>query len=137
MDGIYSMRCDSLYNRPLFRMYNTVMHENCKGLNADEMIKKYSDLVLIDNVISGYVNPYSGEFAINCSNSTLIKGAEQQSKIRKMMLSGNLNTIKSMFVEIGRDKENFIGSCLKKGQTLTVGMGAPSILLNGFNSISV
>ena len=129
-NAIKTRRVDTIQNNPLYRMYNLFLKENNNGLTQSEMIQKIDSGILIRNATAGSVNPLTGQFSLNASNCAFIKNGKLLCEISDFVISTDLQKVIESIEQVGKDISFFPSQCSKKGQIITVGTGAPSVLLS-------
>lgn len=125
-------RSDDIRNKAMPRMHNLCLlpgEENSYMNMRREM--EYG--LAIEDVISGKLDIINGICTLLCGCCLLIRDGIPIGTIDNVMICDKIENITSAIVAIGNDSEVVIGKCNKKGQTLSVGMEAPSIKMKDVN----
>jgi TldD protein len=113
------------------RMTNTYM---LGGDNAPEEILASVDKgIYAVNFGGGQVDITSGKFVFSCTEAYLIENGKKGAPIRGATLIGNGPDALTRVKMIGNDMklDSGIGTCGKNGQSVPVGVGQPTIRLDG------
>lgn len=124
-------RRESFAHQPMPRMTNTYM----LGGNAtqEELIKSVKRGIFAANFGGGQVDITSGKFVFSASEAYLIEDGKVTSPVKGATIIGNgpdcLTKIKGIANDMKLD--DGIGTCGKAGQSVPVGVGQPSLLIEG------
>ena len=127
LDMITSLRSDSYYKQPECRMYNLCLSGGLS--DSEEILRKYPDGILIEDIIAGGVNPYNGEFLLYCNRALYRENHEIKGRISNLCIRGSAYSMRDYIIEIGNNTHNFIGYCSKHKQTIPVGNQTPTLVL--------
>jgi TldD protein len=124
-------RRESYAHTPMPRMTNTYM-QNGTTSQAD-MIASVKRGVYAANFGGGQVDITSGKFVFSASEAYLIEDGKITSPIRGATLIGNGPSCLTQIRAVGNDMrlDDGIGTCGKAGQSVPVGVGQPSLLIEG------
>ncbi len=75
----------------------------------------------------GQVNIKTGDFLFNITTSLLINDGETTNLVKPFLFIGNLLDTLSRIDMIGNDMKHQIASCGKKGQSIQVSYGQPTV----------
>jgi TldD protein len=124
-------RRESYAHTPLPRMTNTYMlaGEHSK----EEIIANLDDGIYAVNFGGGQVDITSGKFVFSASEAYYVKNGKIQHPIKGVTLIGNGPEVIQNVRMIGNDLEldPGIGNCGKAGQSIPVGVGQPTLLVDG------
>lgn len=123
-------RRESYAYLPLPRMTNTFM---LNGNNTQEqMIAAVEDGIYAANFGGGQVDITSGKFVFSASEAYRVKNGKILYPIKGATLIGNGPEVMQKISMVGNDMEldKGVGVCGKEGQSLPVGVGQPSLLIN-------
>ena len=122
-------RRESYAHLPMPRMTNTYMLAG--NAQPDEMIASTDRGVYAVNFGGGQVDITSGKFVFSASEAYLIEGGKVTHPVRGMTLIGNGPEVMQNITAIGNDLklDPGIGTCGKNGQSVPVGVGQPSMLI--------
>ena len=122
-------RRESYAHLPLPRMTNTFMLAG-NATQAD-MIASISRGVYCANFGGGQVDITSGKFVFSASEAYLIENGKITTPIKGATLIGNGADTMQRIQAIGNDLEldSGVGTCGKAGQSVPVGVGQPSLLI--------
>lgn len=124
-------RRQSYASTPLPRMTNTYMEAGT--LEPGEIVSSVSHGIYVDNLSGGQVDVTSGRFVFEASEAFLIENGRLGAPIAGATILGNgPDTLKQISM-IGNDRmlDGGIGVCSKSGQTLPVGVGQPTLRVDG------
>jgi len=116
---------------PMPRMTNTYM---LAGTDAPEDIIRGVDRGLYAaNFGGGQVDIVSGKFVFSASEAYLIENGKITRPVRNATLIGNGPDVLTRVTAVGHDMalDEGIGTCSKEGQTVPVGVGIPTIRVDG------
>lgn len=123
-------RRENYASQPMPRMTNTFM------LNGDssqeEMIASIKNGIFFPKFNGGQVDITSGNFVFESANAYLIENGKVTVPIKGASLIGNGPEVMKKIKAIGNDLklDNGAGMCSKNGQSVPVGIGQPSLLID-------
>ncbi len=124
-------RRESFAHAPMPRMTNTFM----LGGKDDpaELITRVKDGIYAKSFGGGQVDITSGKFVFSCTEAYRIQGGKLGAPIKGATLIGDGPTVMTRVKGIGNDMalDQGVGVCGKAGQSLPVGVGQPSLLIEG------
>ena len=124
-------RRESFAHAPMPRMTNTFMlggdHE------PEEILKSVKDGIYAVNFAGGQVDITSGKFVFNCTEAYRVKDGKVGAPIKNAALIGDGPSCLTRVSMIGNDfsLDPGVGMCGKAGQGVPVGVGQPSIKIDG------
>ncbi len=124
-------RRQSFAHEPMPRMTNTYMlagtHE------PDEILRSVDKGLYAVNFGGGQVDITSGKFVFSCTEAYLIEGGKVGAPVKGATLIGNGPDVLTRVSMIGNDMmlDPGIGTCGKDGQGVPVGVGQPTIRVDG------
>jgi TldD protein len=113
------------------RMTNTVM---LGGQHTpEEMIRSVKRGLYAVNFGGGQVDITSGKFVFSCTEAYLIENGRKGAPIKGATLIGNGPEALKHVAMIGNDMklDSGIGTCGKNGQSVPVGVGQPTLRIDG------
>jgi TldD protein len=115
---------------PMPRMTNTYMLPGT--VLVEDMISSVKKGIYAVNFSGGQVDITSGKFVFSASEAYLIENGKISYPIKGATLIGNGPDVMKKIVAIGNDLalDPGIGTCGKDGQSVPVGVGQPSLLIN-------
>jgi len=124
-------RRESFAHQPMPRMTNTYMLSGA-ATQAD-IIKSVDKGIFAANFGGGQVDITSGKFVFSASEAYLIEGGRVTQPIKGATIIGNGPDCLTKIRAIGNDMrlDEGIGTCGKAGQSVPVGVGQPSLLIEG------
>ena len=124
-------RRENYTSQPMPRMTNTYMLAG-KNKQAD-MIKSIDKGIYFPQFTSGQVDITSGKFVFESGLDYLIEKGEVTRPLKGATLIGNGPEVMKKITAIGDDLkiDDSGGTCGKNGQTVPVGIGQPSLLIDG------
>lgn len=124
-------RRQSYAHLPMPRMTNTLM-ENGRH-SSDEIIKSVKKGLYAVNFSGGQVDITSGKFVFSTSEAYMIENGRIGKSVKGATLIGNGPDILTKVKMIGNDLklDAGIGTCGKDGQSVPVGVGQPTIKIEG------
>jgi|TARA_Y100000814_G_scaffold293581_1_gene275816 TldD protein len=131
MDPTGNGRRQSYAHQPLPRMTNTFMLGGNES--PEEMIRSVKKGLYAVNFGGGQVDITSGKFVFSASEAYLIENGKITAPVKGASLIGNGPDVLTKVVSVGNDFEldPGIGTCGKAGQGVPVGVGLPTIHVNG------
>ncbi len=124
-------RRESYQYQPLPRMTNTYMLGG--KYSADEIISSVKRGIYAVNFGGGQVDITSGKFVFTMSEAYLIEDGKIKQPVKGATLIGNGTDALTKIKMIGNDMklDPGIGTCGKAGQGVPVGVGQPTLLIEG------
>jgi TldD protein len=124
-------RRQSFAHHPMPRMTNTIMLPGTR--TKDEIIASVKRGLYAVNFGGGQVDITSGKFVFNASEAYLIEDGKVGPAVKGAMLIGNGPDALTKVSMIGNDTEldPGVGTCGKDGQGVPVGVGQPTLLIDG------
>jgi TldD protein len=124
-------RRESYAHLPLPRMTNTLMLPG--KYDPEEMIASVKNGIYAVNFGGGQVDITSGKFVFSMSEAYLIENGKATTPIKGATLIGNGPDALTRVSMIGNDLklDPGVGTCGKEGQSVPVGVGQPTLRLDG------
>jgi TldD protein len=124
-------RRQSYAHMPMPRMTNTYMISG--NTPADEIIAGVDRGIYAVNFGGGQVDITSGKFVFSCTEAYLLEGGKIGAPVKGATLIGNGPDVLTRVAAIGNDMrlDPGIGTCGKAGQGVPVGVGQPTLLIDG------
>ena len=124
-------RRESFAHAPMPRMTNTYMLAGTR--DPQEIIASVKHGLYAVNFGGGQVDITSGKFVFECTEAYRIEDGKQGAPIKGAMLIGNGPTDLDRISMIGNDLklDDGIGTCGKNGQGVPVGVGQPTLRMDG------
>jgi len=124
-------RRQSYAHQPLPRMTNTFMLDGDES--ADDILKGMKRGLYATNFGGGQVDITSGKFVFSASEAYLVEDGKITAPVKGASLIGNGPDVLTKVSAIGNDfaLDPGIGTCGKSGQGVPVGVGLPTILVDG------
>lgn len=124
-------RRESFEHQPLPRMTNTYMLNGDK--DPEELISSVKKGIYAVSFGGGQVDITSGKFVFSASEAYKIENGKVREPIKGATLIGNGADVLTRIAAVGNDMklDDGIGTCGKDGQGVPVGVGQPSLLVNG------
>ncbi|MGL5633220.1 MAG: metallopeptidase TldD-related protein, partial [Azovibrio sp.] len=124
-------RRESFAHLPLPRMTNTYMLAGQQ--EPEEIIRSVKKGIYAANFGGGQVDITSGKFVFSMSEAYLIEDGKVTTPIRGATLIGNGPDALTRISMIGNDMslDPGVGTCGKEGQSVPVGVGQPTLRLDG------
>ncbi len=124
-------RRQSYAHIPMPRMTNTVMLAGER--EPEEILTSVKDGLYAVNFGGGQVDITSGKFVFSCTEAYLIENGKIGPAVKGATLIGNGPDVMKKISMIGNDMalDDGIGTCGKEGQGVPVGVGQPSMLIDG------
>jgi TldD protein len=131
MESTGNGRRQSFAHLPLPRMTNTFMLAG--DSDPDEIIASVDKGIYAKNFAGGQVDITSGKFVFSASESYLIEGGRLGSPVKGASLIGDGPSVLHKVSMVGNDLEldTGIGVCGKDGQSVPVGVGQPTLRIDG------
>ena len=123
-------RRESYAHLPMPRMTNTVMEDG--NYDPEEIIKSVKKGLYAVNFGGGQVDITSGKFVFTCTEAYQIENGKIGAAVKGATLIGNGPDALTKVSLIGNDMalDPGVGTCGKDGQSVPVGVGQPTILLD-------
>ncbi|WP_289032511.1 metalloprotease TldD [uncultured Roseibium sp.] len=124
-------RRQSYAHIPMPRMTNTVMMSGDK--EPDEILTSVKDGLYAVSFGGGQVDITSGKFVFSCTEAYRVRDGKVGEPVKGAMLIGNGPDALTRISMIGNDMalDPGMGTCGKQGQGVPVGVGQPSMRING------
>lgn len=124
-------RRQSYSHMPLPRMTNTYMLGG--DLDPQEVLQSVSDGLYCTSFGGGQVDITNGKFTFSCTEAYLIKDGKIDAPVKGATLIGNGPDCLTRVSMIGNDMafDRGVGVCGKGGQGVPVGVGQPTLRLDG------
>jgi TldD protein len=124
-------RRESYANLPMPRMTNTYMLAGSH--NPEEIIKSVKKGLYAKNFAGGQVDITSGKFVFSASEAYLIENGKVTRAVKGATLIGNGPDVLTKVSMVGTDLEldSGVGTCGKDGQSVPVGVGQPTMKIDG------
>ena len=124
-------RRESYAHLPMPRMTNTYMLAGKH--NPEEIIKSVKKGLYAKNFDGGQVDITSGKFVFSASEAYLIENGKITRAVKGATLIGNGPDVLTKVSMVGDDLEldSGVGTCGKEGQSVPVGVGQPTIKIDG------
>ena len=122
-------RRQSYAHHPMPRMTNTYMLSGDK--EPEEIVKAAGKGIYAANFGGGQVDITSGKFVFSCTEAYLIEDGKIGAPVKGATLIGNGPDALTKIKLIGNDMalDTGVGTCGKNGQSVPVGVGQPTMLL--------
>ena len=123
-------RRESYAHLPMPRMTNTVMEDG--NYDPEEIIKSVKKGLYAVNFGGGQVDITSGKFVFTCTEAYQVENGKTGAAVKGATLIGNGPDALTKVSLIGNDMalDPGVGTCGKDGQSVPVGVGQPTILLD-------
>ncbi|MDO8838770.1 MAG: metalloprotease TldD [Parvibaculum sp.] len=124
-------RRESYAHQPMPRMTNTYMLSGNR--EADEILSSVKKGLYAVSFGSGQVDITSGKFVFTCTEAYLIENGKIGAPVKGATLIGNGPDVLTRVSMIGNDMklDPGIGTCGKVGQGVPVGVGQPTLRIDG------
>jgi TldD protein len=124
-------RRESYAHIPMPRMTNTYMLNGDK--HPEEIIKSVKRGLYAVNFAGGQVDIVSGKFVFSAAEAYIIKDGKISYPVKGATLIGNGPDVLTRVSMIGNDMslDPGIGTCGKEGQSVPVGVGQPTLRIDG------
>jgi len=124
-------RRESYAHLPMPRMTNTCMLAGNR--DPGEIIASVDRGLYAVNFGGGQVDITSGKFVFSASEAYLIENGKVTRPVKGATLIGNGPDVLTRVTMIGNDMEmdSGVGTCGKEGQSVPVGVGQPTLLIDG------
>jgi TldD protein len=124
-------RRQSFAHNPMPRMTNTVMQPG--GMEPEEILRSVRRGLYAVNFGGGQVDITNGKFVFSASEAYLIEDGRIGPAVKGATLIGNGPDALTRISMIGNDLklDDGIGTCGKDGQSVPVGVGQPTLRMDG------
>lgn len=124
-------RRESYAHLPMPRMTNTYMLPGKH--DPEEILKSVKNGLYAKNFGGGQVDITSGKFVFSASEAYLIENGKITQPVKGATLIGNGPEVLTKVSMVGTDLEldSGVGTCGKEGQSVPVGVGQPTIKIDG------
>lgn len=124
-------RRESYAHLPMPRMTNTYMLPGKD--NPEDIIKSVKKGLYAKNFAGGQVDITSGKFVFSASEAYLIENGKITRPVKGATLIGNGPDVLTKVSMVGNDLQldSGVGTCGKEGQSVPVGVGQPTIKIDG------
>jgi TldD protein len=124
-------RRESFAHLPMPRMTNTYMLAG--GKDPDEIVRSVSKGIYATNFGGGQVDITNGKFVFSMAEAYMIENGKVTRPIKGATLIGNGPDALTQVTMIGNDMslDPGIGTCGKDGQSVPVGVGQPTLRIEG------
>lgn len=124
-------RRESYAHLPMPRMTNTYLLPG--AYNPEEIIASVDRGIYAVNFAGGQVDTTSGKFVFSACEAYLIEKGKVTTPVKGATLIGNGPDILTKISMVGNDLklDEGIGMCGKEGQTIPVGVGQPTLKIDG------
>ena len=124
-------RRQSFAHMPMPRMTNTFMRAGNR--DPEEILAGVSNGIYAVNFGGGQVDITSGKFVFSCTEAYQIHNGKISSPLKGATLIGNGPDVLTKVTAIGNDLalDPGVGTCGKAGQGVPVGVGQPTLLIEG------
>lgn len=116
---------------PMPRMTNTYMHAG--DAEPEALLARVKQGLYACSFGGGQVDITSGKFVFSCTEAYRVEDGRIGAPVKGATLIGNGPDVLTRVAMVGRDLQldSGIGTCGKEGQSVPVGVGQPSILIEG------
>ncbi|MGE0745453.1 MAG: metalloprotease TldD [Rhodospirillales bacterium] len=123
-------RRQSFGHAPMPRMTNTYMLSG--GQSPEEIVRSVKKGLYAVNFGGGQVDITSGKFVFTASEAYLIEDGKVSRPVKGATLIGNGPDVLTRVRMVGNDMhlDNGVGTCGKDGQSVPVGVGQPTLLVD-------
>jgi TldD protein len=124
-------RRESYAHLPMPRMTNTYMLPGAH--DAEEIIRSVEKGLFAKNFGGGQVDITSGKFVFSASEAYLIENGKLTRPVKGATLIGNGPDVLTRVSMVGNDLQldSGVGTCGKDGQSVPVGVGQPTLKIDG------
>ena len=131
MPATGNARRESYAHMPMPRMTNTYMAAG--EHDPQEIIASVEKGIYAVNFGGGQVDITSGKFVFSASEAYLIENGKVTSPVKGATLIGNGPDVMNQVSMVGNDLalDTGVGVCGKEGQSVPVGVGQPTLLIDG------
>lgn len=131
MEPTGNARRESYAHIPMPRMTNTVMLNGDKS--PEEIIRSVEKGLYAVNFSGGQVDITSGKFVFSAAEAWMIEDGRLTYPVKGATLIGNGPDVLTCVSMIGNDMQldSGVGTCGKEGQSIPVGVGQPTLRVDG------
>ena len=124
-------RRQSYAHAPMPRMTNTYMLDGDR--DPDEILSSVTNGLYAVNFGGGQVDITSGKFVFTCTEAYQIEDGKIGAPVKGATLIGNGPDVLTKVSMIGNDTklDDGVGTCGKDGQSVPVGVGQPTMRIDG------
>jgi TldD protein len=124
-------RRESYAHVPMPRMTNTYMLNGT--MERDDILSSVANGIYATNFGGGQVDIVSGKFVFSASEAYLIENGKITKPVKGATLIGNGPDVLTRVSMIGNDMslDSGVGTCGKDGQSVPVGVGQPTLRIDG------
>ena len=124
-------RRESHAHAPMPRMTNTYMLNGDK--DPQEIVASVDKGLYAVNFGGGQVDITSGKFVFSCTEAYMIENGKVGAPVKGATLIGNGPDVMTRVSMIGNDTklDDGVGTCGKDGQSVPVGVGQPTMRIDG------
>ncbi len=124
-------RRESYAHVPMPRMTNTYMLNG--AMERDDILSSVANGIYATNFGGGQVDIVSGKFVFSASEAYLIENGKITKPVKGATLIGNGPDVLTRVSMIGNDMslDSGVGTCGKDGQSVPVGVGQPTLRIDG------
>jgi TldD protein len=124
-------RRQSYAHIPMPRMTNTIM-ENGQA-SPEDVVASMKDGIYAVNFSGGQVDITNGKFVFSCTEAYRVKNGKVLHPVKGATLIGDGPSALKNILAVGNDMkmDPGIGTCGKNGQGVPVGVGQPTLLIEG------
>ena len=124
-------RRESYAHLPMPRMTNTYMLNG--KYNPEEIISSVENGLYANNFGGGQVDITSGKFVFAASEAWVIKNGKLDHPVKGATIIGNGPDVLNKVSMVGNDMQldSGVGTCGKEGQSVPVGVGQPTLKIDG------
>jgi TldD protein len=124
-------RRQSFAHMPMPRMTNTFMRAGER--DPEELIAGVTNGIYAVNFGGGQVDITSGKFVFSCTEAYRLQDGKIGAPLKGATLIGNGPDVLTKVAGIGNDLalDTGVGTCGKAGQSVPVGVGQPTLLIDG------
>jgi TldD protein len=124
-------RRENFAHHPMPRMTNTYMLAGDK--DPEEILRSVPNGIYAVNFGGGQVDITSGKFTFSCTEAYMIEDGKIGAPVKGATLIGSGPEVLKKVTMIGNDMklDSGVGVCGKEGQGVPVGVGQPSLLVDG------
>ena len=131
MEATGNGRRESYAHAPMPRMTNTYMLSG--NAAQEEIVASVDKGIYAINFGGGQVDITSGKFVFSCTEAYLIENGKVGAPVKGATLIGNGPDVLTKVAMIGNDMklDDGVGTCGKDGQSVPVGVGQPTLRIDG------
>jgi TldD protein len=124
-------RRESYAHVPMPRMTNTYMTDGTD--DPADLLSRVKKGIFAKNFGGGQVDIVSGKFVFSCTEAYLVENGKIGAPVKGATLIGDGPSVLNQIIGIGNDMalDEGVGVCGKAGQGVPVGVGQPTLLVEG------